>query len=222
MLSQVKRKQELLFTLTLTVLITGSILAFSIQAAYSAADYNSSRSNTSTAIAEIEKLLDELKAYAKISGDANMISSIDNMEMELKKAKEGLFKMNEFVSAMNVELQSLKQIAEVTEAEPIAESTIDTGKTIDAVPAGKDGISVAGFGAIGVSEQIVGIEELSTLNVGDVKNAGIRMGPIALGTPLLEISSDSVCGDTLCDTPMSVQEKIQMYLQSRGLILPER
>jgi len=58
-----------------------------------------------------------------------------------------------------------------------------------------------------------GVEELSTLNVGGSKNAGMRMGPTALGTPLLQINSANVCGDTLCDTPMSIEEKIQMYLE---------
>ena len=85
-----------------------------------------------------------------------------------------------------------------------------------------EGVPGGGFGGIVATEDIVGIEELSTLNVGDVKNAGMKIGPRALGTPLLEISSDSVCGDSICDAPMSIQEKIQMYLASRGLTVPER
>jgi len=70
-----------------------------------------------------------------------------------------------------------------------------------------------GFGGI------LGTQEIakSTLNVGGVKNAGMDIGPKAMGTYLTEISSDMVCGDTLCDQPMSMEEKIQMYLKSRGL-----
>ena len=68
------------------------------------------------------------------------------------------------------------------------------------------------FGGIVDTENIVGIEELSTLNVGGSKNAGMHIGPKALGTPLLEISSDRVCGASLCDEPMSIQEKIENYL----------
>ena len=94
------------------------------------------------------------------------------------------------------------------------------GKPSDTGP--PEGVPGKGFGGIVDVEDIVGIEELSTLNVGDVKNAGMRIGPRALGTPLLQISSDSVCGDSICDAPMSIQEKIQMYLASRGLTLPER
>ncbi len=96
----------------------------------------------------------------------------------------------------------------------------DVGKPDGTGP--PEGVPAGGFGGIVATEDIVGIDELSTLNVGDVKNAGMRIGPRALGTPLLEISSDSVCGDSLCDAPMSIQEKIQMYLQSRGLTVPER
>jgi len=123
MLSQVKRKQKLLFALTLTVFITGSILAFSIQAAYSTADYNSSRSNTSTSIAQIEEVLDELKAYAKILGDANMISSIEILSMDLQQVKQSLVEMDKFYSALETEILSMKQTAESTATEPKAEST---------------------------------------------------------------------------------------------------
>lgn len=120
MLSLVKRKQKLLLTLTLTALITGSILAFSIQAAYSVADYNSSRSNTSTAINQIEKVLDELKAYAKISGDANMISSIEILSMDLQQVKQGLVEMDKFFFALETEMIAMDLAAEPTRqtAEP--------------------------------------------------------------------------------------------------------
>ena len=123
MLSQVKRKQKLLFALTLTVLITGSILAFSIQAAYSAVDYNSSRSNTQTSIEKIEEVLDELKAYAKILGDVNMISSIEILSMDLQQVKQGLVEMDKFYSALETEILSMKQTLTSTASEPAVEST---------------------------------------------------------------------------------------------------
>lgn len=112
MLSQVKRKQKLLLTLTLTVLITGSILAFSIQAAYSAADYNSSRSNTQTSIEKIVDDVLEIGIYAKILGDANLISSIEILSMDLQKVKQGLVEMDKFYSALESEFQSLKKTTE--------------------------------------------------------------------------------------------------------------
>lgn len=123
MLSQVKRKRNLFLALTLTVLFTGSILAFSIQAVYSTADYNSSRSNTSTSIAQIEEVLVELKAYAKISGDANMISYIEILSMDLQQVKQGLVEMDIFHSSLEAELQFLKQTLTSTASEPAVEST---------------------------------------------------------------------------------------------------
>ena len=126
MLSQVKRKQKLLLALTLTVFITGSILAFSIQAAYSTADYNSSRSNTQTSIEKIEEVLDELKAYAKISGDANMISSIEILSMDLQQVKQGLVEMDKFFFALDTELQSLKQTAETEFTGDFTEGPVQT------------------------------------------------------------------------------------------------
>ena len=132
MLSQVKRKQNLLLTLTLTVLITGSILAFSIQVAYSGENHNSSRSNTHTAIAQVQDELNKLKSDARISGDANMISSIDNMVMRLDEAKKGLDEMGKFFSAVNVELQSLKQTAE--SIRQTTESTTKESARITATP----------------------------------------------------------------------------------------
>ena len=38
----------------------------------------------------------------------------------------------------------------------------------------------------------------------------------ASGTFRTQVMSDMVCGDTLCDEPMSIEEKIQMYLISIG------
>ena len=38
----------------------------------------------------------------------------------------------------------------------------------------------------------------------------------ASGTFRTQIMSDMVCGDTICDEPMSIEEKIQMYLISIG------
>ena len=123
MLSQIKRKKNLFLALTLTVLFTGSILAFSIQAAYSAEDYNSSRSNTQTSIAQIDEVLDELKAYAKISGDTNMISYIEILSMDLQQVKQGLVEMNMFHSSLEAELQFLKQTLTSTASKPAVEST---------------------------------------------------------------------------------------------------
>ena len=85
-----------------------------------------------------------------------------------------------------------------------------------------EGVPGKGFGGIVDVEDIVGIEELSTLNVSVPKTATVNNGIRAEGTFLTEIMSANVCGDFLCDTPMSVEEKLQMYLQSRGLTLPER
>lgn len=110
MLSQVKRKQKLLLALTLMVLFTSSILAFSIQAAYSTADYNSSRSNTSTAITQLRADLMDLKSNFGVYLEGNNVESyIDIMIMELDEVQTGLVEMDKFFSVMNDELQSLKQ-----------------------------------------------------------------------------------------------------------------
>jgi len=66
------------------------------------------------------------------------------------------------------------------------------------------------------------LDSESTLNVGGPKNAGLDTGPRAMGTFLSEISSDLVCGGTLCDEPLSIEEKIEMYLKNRGLETPSR
>jgi len=66
------------------------------------------------------------------------------------------------------------------------------------------------------------LDSESTLNVGGPKNAGLDTGPRSLGNPLPEISSDLVCGSTLCDEPLSMEEKIQIYLKNRGLETPSR
>ena len=75
------------------------------------------------------------------------------------------------------------------------------------------------FGGVMGEQEIVGIEELfsDTLNVGGPKTITVNNGPRADGTFLPEVMSAKVCGNILCDTPMSMEEKIQMYLQSRGL-----
>jgi len=110
MLSQVKRKQKLLLALTLTVLFTSSILVFSIQAAYSAADYNSSRSNTQTAITQLQTDLMDLKSNFGVYLDGNNVESfIDIMIMELDVVQTGLVEMDEFYFSLNTELESLKQ-----------------------------------------------------------------------------------------------------------------
>ena len=120
MSSQVKRKQKLLLTLTLTVLITGSILAFSIQAAYSTEElfgaYNFllSRSNTQTSIEQVQEELKGIQDDARIEGDETLAISIDNMVMQLGEAKKGLVEMGIFYSALEDKLQSLKQTAEST------------------------------------------------------------------------------------------------------------
>jgi len=85
-----------------------------------------------------------------------------------------------------------------------------------------EGVPGKGFGGIVDVEDIVGIEELSTLNVSVPKTATVNNGIRAEGTFLTEIMSANVCGDSLCDRPMSIEEKLQMYLQSRGLTVPER
>ena len=105
------------------VLFTGSILAFSIQAVYSAADYNSSRSNTQTGIDAIKGGLIELKTDAKILGDANMISSIDKLVDMFFDVEQGLVEMDKFFFVMSDELQSLKQTLTSTASEPAVEST---------------------------------------------------------------------------------------------------
>lgn len=71
------------------------------------------------------------------------------------------------------------------------------------------------FGPSEILQQ--GIVVKSTLNVGEVKNAGLSTGPRSMGNPLPQVMSANVCGDTICDKPMSMEEKIQMYLKSRGL-----
>ena len=115
MMSQVKRKQKLLLALTLTVLITGSILAFSIQEAYSAKNFNSSKSNTSTAISIVKADLLDLKSnFELILGDNNVESYIDNTLVWLDKAEMGVNEMSEFFFVMSVEYESLKQTAEST------------------------------------------------------------------------------------------------------------
>jgi len=69
-----------------------------------------------------------------------------------------------------------------------------------------------GFGGIVATENIVGIEELSTLNVSEPKTATVNNGPKAEGTYLTEVMSANVCGDSLCDRPMTIKEKLEMYL----------
>jgi len=122
MVSQVKRKQNLLLALTLTVLITGSIFAFSIQEAYSAKNFNSSKSNTSTAISQVRADLLDLKSNFGVYLEGNNVESyIDIMVMELDEVQTGLDEMDEFFFVMNVELESLKQQSEATAVEPTAE-----------------------------------------------------------------------------------------------------
>ena len=107
MVSQVKRKQNLLLALTLTVLITGSIFAFSIQEAYSAKNFNSSKSNTSTAISQLRADLLDLKSNFGVYLEGNNVESyIDNMVMELDEVQTGLDEISEFFFVMNVELTS--------------------------------------------------------------------------------------------------------------------
>ena len=137
MLSQVKRKRKLLLALTLTALITGSILAFSMEAAYSVLVYNSAQSNVSNKIAEIHDELNKLKSYAIISGDANMTSSIDNMLLELDNVIIGLNEMGIFHSALEAEFQSLKQTLTSTASEPAVESIPKTTE-----PTTKESVSV--------------------------------------------------------------------------------
>ena len=124
MLSQVKRKQKLLLALTLTVFIVGSILAFSIQEAYSAKNFNSSKSNTSTAISQVRTDLLELKSNFGVYLEGNNVESyIDNTIMLVDKVEMGVNEMSEFFFVMSVELESLKQTAESTASEATAEST---------------------------------------------------------------------------------------------------
>jgi len=112
MLSQVKRKQKLLLTLTLTVLIAGSILAFSIQEVYSAKSWNSSKSNTSSVHTQLRADLLDLKSNFGVYLEGNNVESyIDNMIMRVDEAEIGLNEMNEFFLEMSVELESLKQTA---------------------------------------------------------------------------------------------------------------
>jgi len=75
--------------------------------------------------------------------------------------------------------------------------------------------SAFGYGGALGDQEIVGIEELSTLNVGGPKYY-VNDSPRAEGTPIHKVMSANVCGNTLCDTPMSIEEKIKMYLQSLG------
>ena len=126
MLSQVKRKRNLLLALTLTVLFTGSILAFSIQEAYSAKNYDSAKSNTTSILVLVQDVLNKMKADPIISGDANLTSSIEHMVMQLDEAKKGLVEMDKFYSALDTEFQSLKQKADLVEAMPSAEPTRQT------------------------------------------------------------------------------------------------
>jgi len=79
-----------------------------------------------------------------------------------------------------------------------------------------------GFGAIGIPENIFDVEKLSTLNISEPKTISVHNGIAAEGKFLSAINSANVCGDSLCDEPMSVEEKLQMYLASRGLTVPER
>ncbi len=74
---------------------------------------------------------------------------------------------------------------------------------------------VAKFGFGGT---LPGIQEIakSTLNVGGPKTLTVNNGPSAEGTFLPKVMSANVCGNTLCDTPMSIEEKIKMHLQSLG------
>jgi len=58
----------------------------------------------------------------------------------------------------------------------------------------------------------VGIEELSTRNVSEPKTTTVNNGPRAEGTFLTGVMSGKVCGDSLCDRPMTVKEKLEMYL----------
>ena len=115
MLSQVKRKQKLLLALTLMVLFTSSILAFSIQAAYSTEElfgaYNFllSGSNAQTAIEQVQKELKGIQDDARIEGDETLAISIDNVVIKLDVVKKSLDEMDKFFSVMNDELQSLKQ-----------------------------------------------------------------------------------------------------------------
>ena len=115
MLSQVKRKRNLLLALTLMVLFTGSILAFSIQAAYSTEElfgaYNFllSGSNAQTAIEQVQEELKGIQDDARIEGDETLAISIDNVVIKLDVAKKGLAEMDKFFFVMSDELHSLKQ-----------------------------------------------------------------------------------------------------------------
>lgn len=195
MLLQVKRMQNLFLTLTLMVLITGSILAFSIQAAYSAADYNSSRSNTSTAVAKVLDELNKLKSDARISGDANMISSIDNMVDMFFDIEQGLVEMDKFFSATNAELQSLKQTAEsIPQTTESTEKTFSFGGTLESTQSTFD-IMTSG----------------PSTSTGETQHS---MGIRSMGSYLTETNSGKICGLSLCSGSMTIEEKIQLYLDA--------
>ena len=135
MLSQVKRKKNLFLALTLTVLITGSILAFSMQAAYSG-NYNSSLSNKSTSIANLQDELRKLGLDPIISRDANLTASIDNMLRELDNVIKSSDEMSEFYFALEAEFQSLKQTAE--SIRQTTEPTTDESVSVTIDPEKKD------------------------------------------------------------------------------------
>ena len=169
MLSQVKRKQKLLLALTLTVLITGSILAFSIQAAYSTKNYNSSISNTKLAASQLRADLLDLKSNFGVYLEGNNVESyIDIMVMELDEVQTGLDEMDGFYYTLDAELQSLKRAHISTTFDTAVEPTTDTSEAINSIPAGKTGISLpewtkknAGWWADGLisdKDYVIGLE----------------------------------------------------------------
>ena len=120
MMSQVKRKQKLLLALTLTVLITGSILAFSIQEAYSAKNFNSSKSNTSTAISQVRADLQDLKENFEVYLEGNNVESyIDNTLVWLDKAEMGVGEMAELYLVLSIFVEeSTKKATEPIPQDP--------------------------------------------------------------------------------------------------------
>ena len=102
----------------LTVLVTGSILAFSVQEAYSSKNWNSSKSNTSAVSTQLRADLMDLKSNFGVYLEGNNVESfIDIMIMELDEVQTGLDEMSEFYSALNIELETLKQTTELVTIE---------------------------------------------------------------------------------------------------------
>lgn len=129
MLFHANLNQKLLLAITLTVLITGSILAFSVQEAYSQQkNFNSAKDvSAGGAISQLRADLMDLKSNLQVYLDGNNVESyIDIMLMELDEVQTGVDEMDEFFSVMNDELQSLKQGLNSDSNEVAIESTTQT------------------------------------------------------------------------------------------------